>query len=39
MTKSERREEKHRKQRYGMKIRGRSIKSILLRLISKKGKK
>ncbi len=32
MTKSERREKKRHKQRYGMRIRGRSIKSILLQL-------
>jgi hypothetical protein len=32
----ERRERKHRKRRYGMRVSGRSIKAVLLRLMGKK---
>lgn len=38
MTKGERREAKRRKARYGMQVRGRSIVSVLLPVIVKKGK-
>lgn len=37
--KAERREQQRRKARYGMQVRGRSIKSVLLPLIGKKAKK
>jgi len=35
----ERRERKYRKRRYGMRVSGRSIKAVLLRLMGKKAKK
>lgn len=37
MTKGERREAKRRKKQYGMRVSGRSIKTVLLEVIRKKG--